>query len=131
MVAEPDCTVFVCVSCQVADPTAPEGETRPGRALHDALAAGPAIPGIRVAPVDCLAVCKRPCTVALTGPGRWVYVVGDLDAAIDPQDVRDFATAYAATKNGIVAWRDRPKTFRKGVIARTPPSDFRQPEAAE
>ena len=35
--------------------------------------------GVAVQPVECLSVCKRPCTVALAAPGKWTYVVGDLD----------------------------------------------------
>lgn len=129
--SDADCTAFVCVSCQVADPSVPEGAVRPGRDLLAALQDAGPIEGVRIAPVDCLAVCKRPCTVALTGPGRWIYVIGDLAGPEAATDIRDFARAYALTENGIVAWRDRPKSVRKGVISRTPPPDFRQPEAAE
>ncbi|MFN8831595.1 MAG: DUF1636 family protein [Labrys sp. (in: a-proteobacteria)] len=125
------CTLFVCVSCQVADATAPDGTARPGRDLLAALREAGPIEGVTIAPVDCLAVCKRPTTVALSGPERWIYVIGDLAGPEAAAEIRDYARAYALTENGIVAWRDRPKSVRKGVISRTPPPHFRQPEAAE
>ena len=37
-------------------------------------------PDIALKAVECLSVCKRPCTVALAAPGKWTYVVGDLTA---------------------------------------------------
>ena len=56
---------------------------RAGAALYDALASASRRPqdDVALAPVECLSVCKRPCTVAFAGPGKWTYVVGDLDAA--------------------------------------------------
>ena len=80
-----------------------------------------------VKPVDCLAVCKRSCTVALSGAGKWTYVVGDLSPDTNAQDVVDAALSYGATANGIIPWKQRPQSFRKGVISRVPPLAF-QPE---
>lgn len=125
--AEPNVTIFVCVSCTV------EGNKseKPGRALFDAVSA--AIDhkqdcGAAVKPVDCLAVCKRPCTVALSGEGKWTYVVGDLDPAIHAGEVLDAALSYGATANGIIPWKQRPLSFRRGVISRVPPTSFRPEE---
>ena len=51
------------------------------------------------APVECLSVCKRPCTVALAAPGKWTYVVGDLDREDSLRGHRDRRARYAG-----VAW---------------------------
>ena len=48
-------------------------------ALGERLAAEP---DIALKAVECLSVCKRPCTVALAAPGKWTYVVGDLTPRI-------------------------------------------------
>lgn len=72
-------------------------------------------------PVECLAVCKRPCTVAFAAEGKWTYIVGDLDEAAHIGDVVSAALSYAASENGIVPWKERPLSFRKGVVARVPP----------
>ena len=115
-----DVTVFICTSCK-GDDTSPE---RPGRLLFDAVTAGlPARAGggVTVKPVECLGVCKRPCTVALAASGKWTYVVGDLDHAGHADDVIAAALRFRATEDGIVPWRERPQSFRKGLVARIPP----------
>jgi predicted metal-binding protein len=117
--SHPDVTVLVCVTCRNGEA---EGE-RPGRLLYEALRARLAAEPltIKLTPVECLSVCKRPCTVALAAPGKWTYVVGDLDATTQIDDIVDAANRFAATTDGIVPWRERPKSFRIGVISRTPP----------
>ena len=117
-------TVFVCVTCK-----RPDDDAARGRMLFDAVCAR-ASGTVTVTPVECLAVCKRPCTIALSGPGKWTCVVGDLDHDRHADDVIAAAQNYAATENGIIPWRQRPLSFRKGVVARIPPFDFR-PLAAE
>lgn len=117
-------TIFVCVSCQ--RPIGEAGETfdRPGRELVEALQvrlADERPTGVTVAPVDCLAVCKRPCTIALSGEGKWTYLIGDLDAGAHADEIVAAARSFAASDNGIVPWKERPVSFRKGVIARVPP----------
>ena len=76
---------------------------------------------IALRPIECLSVCKRPCTVALAGPGKWTYVVGDLTPEAHIEDIVTAARRYAASPAGIVPWRERPLSFRKGVVSRTPP----------
>jgi predicted metal-binding protein len=129
-------TVFVCISCGPnlteagAAPTA-DGTEKPGASLVAALRARLAPDaGLIIEPVECLAVCKRACTVALKADGKWTYIVGDLDPARHVDEILAAATAYDRSDNGIVAWRERPQTFRKGVIARVPPIGFVQPMAA-
>jgi predicted metal-binding protein len=90
-------------------------------ALGERLAAEP---GIALSAVECLSVCKRPCTVALAAPGKWTYVVGDLDRDSHLEDIVVAARRYAVSPEGIVPWRERPLSFRKGVVSRTPPLAF-------
>jgi predicted metal-binding protein len=117
-------TVFVCVTCRGKD-----AETeRPGRTLFEAISTGlreRASAGVTVTPVECLSVCKRPCTVALAAPGKWTYVVGDLDQALHVDDVIEMTVRYAATADGIIPWRERAQSFRKGVVSRIPPLGFK------
>ena len=123
-------TVFVCTSCKRAIEGALEAFDLPGRDFAAALTARLGEDSsIIVEPVECLAVCKRPLTIALSGEGRFMYLIGDLDPALHLDDVASASKAYAATDNGIVPWRERPQTFRKGVIARIPPLGFKQPDS--
>jgi predicted metal-binding protein len=112
-------TIFVCVSCR----DGADAEKRPGAAFIDALRERLAARdlALRVEPVECLAVCKRPATVALAALGKWTYVIGDLRIETHIDDLIDSARRYAESENGIVAWKDRPVCFRKGVVSRTPP----------
>jgi predicted metal-binding protein len=113
-------TIFVCTVCRQGD----DADSRPGQrffeALRERLANDGAI-SIAVEPVECLAVCKRPCTVAFAGAEKWTYVIGDLDVGDHLDEIVAAAKGYAATTNGIVAWKERPACFRKGVVSRTPP----------
>ena len=124
--------VFVCISCRRRLGDDESQFDHPGPALAEGVRALLADdPSIDVVDVECLAVCKRPCTVALAGDGKWTYVVGDLDNVAHCEEVAAAARAYAKSENGIVPWKERPLTFRKGVISRIPPLKTLQPEAAE
>ena len=93
-----------------------------GPGLFEALSERlPAEPDIALKTVECLSVCKRPCTIALAAPGKWTYVVGDLRRESHLEDIVAAVRRYAASPEGIVPWRERPPSFRKGVIARVPP----------
>jgi predicted metal-binding protein len=108
-------TLLVCVTCKSdAGPL--------GAGLFDALGERLANQtDIALRAIECLSVCKRPCTVALAAPGKWTYVVGDLTRESHIEDIVTAARRYAASPAGIVPWRERPLSFRKGVVSRTPP----------
>jgi predicted metal-binding protein len=108
-------TLLVCVTCK-----SEQGPLGPGlfEALGERLASEP---NITLKAVECLSVCKRPCTFALAAPGKWTYVVGDLTCDSHLEDIVIAACRYAASPEGIVPWRERPLSFRKGVVSRTPP----------
>jgi predicted metal-binding protein len=121
-----DVEIFVCVSCA---PRA-ENTARPGAILAQSLNARLAelgAAGIKVREVECLAVCKRPSTIAMTAAGKWTYIIGDLLAKEHVNDIAAAALAFQRSANGIVPWAERPVPFRKGVIARVPPLGFEQP----
>ena len=112
-------TIFVCSSCKSGD----AGADRPGQRLIETLASrlGGSGSPINLQSVDCLAVCKRPATISFVAPGKWTYVIGDIDVEAHADDVIVAARAYAESETGVVAWKQRPIFFRKGVIARVPP----------
>jgi predicted metal-binding protein len=124
MTASPEeICLHVCVTCRQAG--GPDDKAlRPGAVLHRALTealAQPGAPAVRVEAVECLSVCKRPCSIAVSGPGRWTYIYGDLDAEVSADIIIEGLRLYAATSDGLVPWRERPEAFRKGVVARIPP----------
>jgi predicted metal-binding protein len=118
-------TLHVCVTCRAGeDGQRDQATARAGRRLYDALAEAQrrddSAPRFRIAEVECLSNCNRGCSAALTGPGRWSYIYGDLSEA-SAEDLLIGASRYAATGDGLVPWRERPAILRKGVIARIPP----------
>ncbi len=126
--SEGDLTIHVCTACRRARADLPEGYDQPGLALAEALSAHLATrsSAIAVLPAECLAVCKRPCTVAFAADGKWTYLIGDLETDTHLDEIVSAAEAYAASANGIVPWKERPQSFRKGVVARVPPLPARQ-----
>jgi predicted metal-binding protein len=111
--------ITVCIACRAAGVAR---EDAPGKSLLAAIAA--AAQGhaeMVVRPTQCLSVCKRVCTVALAGDGKYTFLFGDLDPAADAGAVVAMARACAAAKHGFVPWKERPEVLRKGIIARVPP----------
>jgi len=110
-------TIYVCTACRVEG----DAEARPGALFIEALRERTKGEGIAIESVECLAVCKRPCTVAIAAERKWTYVIGDLDVTKHIDEVAQAAKAYRESEAGIVAWKERPPCFKKGVVSRTPP----------
>jgi predicted metal-binding protein len=123
-------TVFVCVSCRRALPDGQgEGYDLPGVGLADALQQRfSEDQTVTVTPVQCLAVCNRPSTIALVGRERWTYLIGNLDTDLHLDQIVESALAFGRSSDGIIPWKERPECFRKGVVARIPPQGFSHPE---
>ena len=113
--------IYVCTTCRVADDPS---EIRAGAkllaSLENLLADNES--SFRLEGVECLSVCKRPCTVAFSSPGKWTYVYGDFTAETAPETILAGAELYSATDDGLIPWKQRPDALKKGVIARLPPS---------
>lgn len=80
--------------------------------------------GVALRGVNCMSQCKRPCTIALSGPGRFTYLFGDLDPTVHRDDVLTVAAAYAQAKNGFLSRPERPQVLRAGILGRIPPLGF-------
>ncbi|CCD85303.1 conserved hypothetical protein [Bradyrhizobium sp. ORS 285] len=116
-------TLFVCVTCRAQVPDAASSDQpRAGARLLSAIEAVPAEQraGVTVVGVECLSNCNRACTVAVTAPGKWTYVLGALDPDLHAQDVLTFAQLHQRHEAGLPAWRERPEYIRKNTVARVP-----------
>lgn len=124
-------TIYVCTTCKTADDPSPE---RAGARLIKALehAASTKAHAFKIEGVECLSVCKRPCTVAFSAQDKWTYVYGDFNADDSAENILACAAQYRATIDGLIPWKERPDALKKGVIARLPPSltSSRTPETA-
>lgn len=113
--------LMVCVKCLRGTDTTGDGE-RPGRRLHDDLAARGMPAGVRLTAVECLQNCDQGCSVALRGGDRrWTYVYGNLHEASHLDLLLDGAALYRESGDGLIPWRSRPEHFKRNCIARIPP----------
>ncbi|WP_080836297.1 DUF1636 family protein [Agrobacterium genomosp. 13] len=113
--------VFVCRSCR--DEADPNAEPRPGSRLADAVIAKAEESGTIVRSVNCLANCKRGLSAVLRSANGWSYVFGGLTPG-DAEDLLTGARLLAAAPDGLMPWRGRPDTLKRGMVARIPPFDF-------
>ena len=109
--------VSVCITCKSAD-----GATVVGPDMFKAVKAaiGPS-DHIQVRPVQCLSVCKRPATVAVTSTDGYTFLFGDLQTESGTAALISFVKSYRHSDYGLVPWRERADVLRKGMVARVPP----------
>lgn len=109
--------VSVCVTCKTTD-----GSPFDGQQLYDAVKTAIGHDDdIRIRPVQCLSVCKRPATVAVTSPDGYTFLFGDLQADTGAAALASFVQSYRNSDYGLVPWRERAEVLRKGMVARVPP----------
>jgi len=123
-------TVMVCITCRAAPDLAATSDVdapRPGSALADAttLAAAGA-DDISVLRVRCLGNCSRGLSAAIRCENTWTYIFGGLDPERDGPSLIRGAQLLAQATDGIMPWRDRPESLKRGLIARIPPINFRE-----
>ena len=93
----------------------------PGEHLHTALARR-AGPEVEVRPIKCLSACDDGCTVAVSMPGKWTYLLGRLDPSL-ADDLLTYAATYAASATGGVLPSKRPASLAHVILGRTPGVD--------
>jgi predicted metal-binding protein len=113
--------VSVCTTCKSAD-----GRTVVGPGMFTAIRAaiGATDTHVTVRPVQCLSVCKRPATVAVSSPNGYTFLFGDLETESGTAALKSFVQSYRKSDYGLVPWRERAEVLRKGMIARVPPASW-------
>ncbi|MBE7185693.1 MAG: DUF1636 family protein [Methylobacterium mesophilicum] len=110
-------TVVVCTSCRGTDGA--DARPRPGERLAEAVKTL-APEGVSVHGVECLGNCKRRLSAAVVSPESWTYVFGELSEESGP-DLILGAQLLRGTSDGIMPWRGRPDSLKRGLVARIPP----------
>jgi predicted metal-binding protein len=110
--------VSVCITCKTVD-----GGALVGPEMYAAVQAaiGQDDANVAVRPVQCLSVCKRPATVAVTSPDGYTFLFGDLQTETGATALVSFVQSYRKSDFGLVPWRERAEVLRKGMVARVPP----------
>lgn len=116
---EAEVTIVICASCR--NEAGSDTHPRAGAMLAESTRAA-AGDTVRVRQVDCLGNCKRRLSAALLRDGHWSYVFGDLNADSGP-DLIAGARLFATSLDGLIPWRGRPDSLKRGLVARIPPLD--------
>jgi len=123
--------VSVCATCRAASSNE---VPRVGEMMLAALAPvlHDQVPDVVVRAVQCLGVCRRPATVAISAQEGYTFVFGDLDLQSGPEAVAAFVKSYRDADYGFVPWAARPELLRSRLVARIPsvlwsPQDGRPP----
>lgn len=112
-----DVTILVCSSCR--DETGSDAHPRAGaRLAEDARLAANGAVAVRT--VECLGNCKRRLSAAMIRDGSWSYVFGDLTTT-SGEDLVTGAKLFATSTDGLIPWRGRPDSLKRGLVARIPP----------
>jgi predicted metal-binding protein len=118
-------TVMVCITCRGAANT--DDEPRPGAALADATAVAAANSAdVSVQRIRCLGNCSRGLSAAIRCDNTWTYVFGGLEPTQDGPSLIIGARLLAQAADGIMPWRGRPDSLKRGLIARVPPLGYRE-----
>jgi predicted metal-binding protein len=114
-------TIIVCASCR--DETGSDGHPRAGELLADDTRRAAASENICIRSVECLGNCKRRLSAAILRDGCWSYVFGDLTMT-SGADLITGAKLFATSTDGLIPWRGRPNSLKRGLVARIPPLDM-------
>ncbi|AZO12317.1 MULTISPECIES: DUF1636 family protein [unclassified Mesorhizobium] len=114
-------TVIVCSSCR--DETGSDAHPRAGAQLAEDARRAASGERVRIRTVECLGNCKRRLSAALLRDGCWSYVFGDLDTT-SGTDLVTGAKLFATSTDGLIPWRGRPDSLKRGLVARLPPLDL-------
>lgn len=114
-------TVVVCSSCR--DETGSDARPSAGDLLGESTSHAARNTTIRVRQVECLGNCRRRLSAAIIRDGSWSYVFGDLTPDSGP-DLVAGAELFATSTDGILPWRGRPDSLKRGLVARIPPTDL-------
>ncbi|SFO24347.1 Predicted metal-binding protein [Mesorhizobium sp. NFR06] len=114
-------TLIVCSSCR--DETGSDPHPRAGALLAEDTRRAASGENIRIRTVECLGNCKRRLSAALLRDGCWSYVFGDLDTT-SGADLVAGAKLFATSTDGLIPWRGRPDSLKRGLVARIPPLDM-------
>ncbi|KQU76236.1 metal-binding protein [Aminobacter sp. DSM 101952] len=113
-----DVTILVCSSCR--DETGSDAHPRAGERLAESARRAAVGQGITVRTVECLGNCKRRLSAALLRDGAWSYVFGDLNVS-SGDDLVTGAQLFSTSTDGLIPWRGRPDSLKRGLVARIPP----------
>lgn len=118
-------TLFVCTTCGSTWADDKRIGTSAGEFLLRDLQTALADAGVQIEPVKCLSACLNSCAVAITAPGKFSYVLGQLPAkdqrSETVQALVEMAKLHREKADGFVPYGERPELLKNRVMGRIPP----------
>ncbi len=79
-------------------------------------------PLIQTRRVSCLMGCKHGCNVAIQGPDKLAYTLGDFTPDAEAAEgIVAYATLHAQSETGQVPYREWPQAIKGHFVTRHPP----------
>ena len=116
--------ITICDTCKRPDWDATTGGPTDGERLAEqieSLTQGQS--PIKTRRVSCMMGCKRACNIAIQGPDKLAYVLGEFDpnAPDAAPAIVQYATAYDQSPTGQVPFREWPQGVKGHFTSRTTP----------
>ncbi|MCS7291968.1 MAG: DUF1636 domain-containing protein, partial [Gloeomargarita sp. SKYBB_i_bin120] len=106
-------TLFVCTTCGSTWQDGKRIGTSAGEFLLQDLQTALADSGVQLEAVKCLSACLNPCAVAITAPGKFSYILGQLPAKDQrPETVQalvEFVQLHQQKEDGFIPYAERPE----------------------
>lgn len=115
--------ITICDTCkqegwETGDMTQTDGEAL--ATLVEAAASG--LKGVKTRRVSCLMGCKKACNVAIQGPGKLNYTLGDFEPTTEAASgIVAYAMAHAGSESGQVPYKEWPVAVKGHFVTRHPP----------
>lgn len=115
--------ITICDTCkqegwETGDMSQTDGETL--ASLVEAAATG--LNQVKTRRVSCLMGCKKACNVAIQGPGKLNYTLGEFEPTTDAATgIVAYAIAHAGSETGQVPYREWPQAVKGHFVTRHPP----------
>ncbi len=120
-----DSTLFVCTTCGSTWEDGKRIGTSAGEFLLQDLQVQLADAGIHLEAVKCLSACLNSCAVAISAPGKFSYVLGQLPAQENRSETVEalvqLAQSHREKPDGFVPYGERPELLKNRVLGRIPP----------
>ncbi len=118
-------TLFVCTTCGSTWQDGKRIGTSAGELLLQDLQAALAESGTQLQAVKCLSACMNSCAVAISAPGKFAYLFGQLPAKENRSEtvaaLVQFAQFHQDKTDGFIPYAERPELLKNRVLGRIPP----------
>ncbi|WP_448380868.1 DUF1636 domain-containing protein [Gloeomargarita sp.] len=118
-------TLFVCTTCGSTWQDGKRIGTSAGELLLQDLQVALAESGAQLQAVKCLSACLNSCAVAISAPGKFAYLFGQLPAKENRSEtvaaLVQFAQCHQDKTDGFIPYAERPELLKNRVLGRIPP----------